>query len=78
MTRLLKTRSRVITLSRASFLFTLIRRPIRLLPPLEREFLKLVLSQSGQNVVLKDGYIPLPRVVEGTLAESGYLIPKTG
>jgi phosphate transport system substrate-binding protein len=42
------------------------------LPPLEREFLKLVLSQSGQNVVLKDGYIPLPaRVVEGTLRNLG-------
>ncbi len=42
------------------------------LPPLEREFLKLVLSQSGQGVVLKDGYIPLPaRVVEGTMRNLG-------
>ncbi len=34
--------------------------PTRGLPPMEREFLKLVLSQQGQNVVVRDGYIPLP------------------
>ena len=33
--------------------------PGRPLPPLEREFLSLVLSREGQQVVLKDGYVPL-------------------
>ncbi len=40
--------------------------------PLEAEFVKLVLSRQGQEVVMKDGYIPLPaRVVEKTLADLG-------
>ena len=30
------------------------------LPPLEREFLTMVLSEQGQAAVVKDGYIPLP------------------
>ena len=29
------------------------------LPPLEREFIKLVLSAQGQEIVNKDGYIPV-------------------
>ncbi len=33
------------------------------LSPLEREFIKLVFSRQGQEVVLKDGYIPLPAAV---------------
>jgi phosphate transport system substrate-binding protein len=38
------------------------------LPPLEREFLKLVLSRTGQQVVAKDGYVPLSeRLVEREL-----------
>jgi phosphate transport system substrate-binding protein len=45
------------------------KRPNEPLPPLEGAFLSMVLSQQGQQVVLKDGYIPLPaRVVEKTLA----------
>jgi phosphate transport system substrate-binding protein len=35
------------------------KRPGTPLQPLEREFLKLVLSRTGQEVVSKDGYIPL-------------------
>lgn len=35
------------------------KKPDSPLPPLEREFLKLVLSDSGQEVVEKDGYVPL-------------------
>jgi phosphate transport system substrate-binding protein len=35
------------------------KRPGSPLPPLEQEFLKLVLSRIGQEVVGKDGYIPL-------------------
>lgn len=44
------------------------KHPNQPLPPLEREFLKLVLSKAGQEVVVKDGYIPLPaKVVEAEL-----------
>ena len=46
------------------------KHPSKPLPPLEREFLKLVLSKQGQEVVVKDGYIPLPAaIVEAELAK---------
>lgn len=46
--------------------------PNKPLNPLEAEFLKMVLSQEGQQVVVKDGYIPLPaRVAEKARAELG-------
>jgi len=50
----------------ARFLYIYINKePNRELPPLEEEFLKLILSTVGQSVVERDGYIPLPaRVVE--------------
>jgi phosphate transport system substrate-binding protein len=53
----------------ARFLYVYVNKaPNTPLPPLEREFLKLVMSRQGQEIVLKDGYIPLPaRVVEATL-----------
>lgn len=48
------------------------KKPGQELQPLEREFLKLVLSKVGQEVVVKDGYIPLPAaVVEKQMAELG-------
>ena len=48
------------------------KQPNKPLAPIEREFLKMVLSQQGQEVVVKDGYIPLPsRVVEQQLAGLG-------
>jgi phosphate transport system substrate-binding protein len=34
--------------------------PNKPLAPMELEFLKMVLSRPGQEVVVKDGYIPLP------------------
>ena len=38
--------------------------------PLDREFIKMVLSKVGQRVVVKDGYVPLPlTVVEKELAK---------
>lgn len=37
--------------------------PNKPLAPLDREFIKLVLSKAGQEVVVKDGYIPLPAKV---------------
>ena len=55
----------------ARFLYVYVNKhPNKPLPPLEREFLKLVLSQQGQEVVVKDGYFPLPaKVVEQELAK---------
>lgn len=48
----------------ARFLYIYVNKhPNNPLAPLEREFLKLVLSKSGQEVVVKDGYIPLPAAV---------------
>ena len=46
--------------------------PNKPLAPLDAEFLKLVLSKQGQEVVVKDGYIPLPKaVVDKTRKELG-------
>lgn len=46
--------------------------PNKPLSPLDAEFLKLILSKQGQDVVVKDGYIPLPaKVVEKTRSELG-------
>ena len=48
----------------ARFLYVYVnKQPNKALPPLEREFLKMVLSRQGQEVVVKDGYIPLPTSV---------------
>ena len=45
------------------------KHPNKPLSPLELEFLRLVLSKVGQQVVVKDGYIPLPvKVIEKQLA----------
>lgn len=42
--------------------------PGKELAPLEREFVKMVLSKQGQEIVVKDGYIPLPAsMVQKTL-----------
>ncbi len=40
------------------------------LPPLEREFLTLVLSRQGQEAVVKDGYIPLPAALAARAREA--------
>ncbi|BCO31600.1 phosphate-binding protein PstS [Thiohalobacter sp. COW1] len=48
----------------ARFLYVYVNKhPNKPLPPLEREFLKLVMSRVGQQVVVKDGYYPLPAKV---------------
>ena len=39
------------------------KHPNKALGPLEREFIRMVLSKTGQQVVVKDGYIPLPAAV---------------
>lgn len=41
------------------------KKPDSPLPPLETEFLKLVLSSAGQEVVAKDGYIPVSARIAG-------------
>jgi phosphate transport system substrate-binding protein len=44
------------------------KKPNQPLAPLENEFIKMVLSKAGQQVVIKDGYIPLPaKIVEKVL-----------
>ena len=46
------------------FLYVYVNKhPNKELAPLDKEFFKLVLSQQGQEVVIKDGYIPLPAAV---------------
>ena len=48
----------------ARFLYVYVNKvPGKPLPPLTREFITLVLSRQGQEVVVKDGYIPLPAKV---------------
>ena len=48
----------------ARFLYIYVNKhPNKPLPPLELEFIKMVLSKAGQEVVVKDGYIPLPASV---------------
>lgn len=45
------------------------KKPNEPLAPLEQEFIKMVLSKAGQQVVIKDGYIPLPaKAVEKALS----------
>jgi len=46
--------------------------PGKPLPPLEREFVKMIMSKQGQEIVVKDGYIPLPaKMVAKTLNQLG-------
>jgi phosphate transport system substrate-binding protein len=46
------------------FLYVYLNRaPGKPLDPLTREFVKLVLSKEGQEVVIKDGYFPIPAAI---------------
>lgn len=48
------------------------KRPNQPLAPLEREFVKLVLSKQGQEVVIKDGFVPMPAAMAAkALADLG-------
>ncbi|MGE0386146.1 MAG: PstS family phosphate ABC transporter substrate-binding protein [Gammaproteobacteria bacterium] len=49
-------------LARALYIYVN-KAPNKPLPPLEREFLKMVLSKEGQMTVVKDGYVPLPAAI---------------
>jgi phosphate transport system substrate-binding protein len=55
----------------ARFLYVYVNRaPGKPLDPVVREFLKLVFSREGQEIVIKDGYYPLPaKVVQEELAK---------
>ena len=49
----------------ARFLYVYVNKaPNKPLDPLVREFVKMVLSKEGQEVVVKDGYFPLPGRIE--------------
>jgi len=48
------------------------KKPNSPLAPIEREFIKMIMSQQGQSIVDKDGYIALPaKVVEKTMKKLG-------
>jgi phosphate transport system substrate-binding protein len=48
------------------------KRPNQPLSPLEREFFKMVLSKQGQEVVVKDGFVPMPAgMVNKALSDLG-------
>jgi phosphate transport system substrate-binding protein len=50
----------------ARFLYVYVNKePGKQLDPITRQFLTMVLSRQGQQVVVKDGYIPLPATVAG-------------
>ena len=54
------------------FYIYLNKAPNKPLSPLEAEFVKMILSKQGQEVVVKDGYIPLPaKVVEKARKDLG-------
>lgn len=56
------------------FLYVYVNKhPNKPLTPLEGEFIKMVLSRQGQEVVVKDGYIPLPAFAAKEIAESAGL-----
>ena len=44
------------------------KKPNQPLAPLEREFFKMVLSQQGQKVVVKDGFVPMPAAMAAKAA----------
>ncbi len=46
------------------------KKPNQPLAPLEREFFKMVLSKQGQNVVVKDGFVPMPARMAAKAAEA--------
>lgn len=55
----------------ARFLYVYVnKKPGKPLPVQVKEFLKMILSKQGQKVVVKDGYIPLPKkVIDAELAK---------
>lgn len=55
-------------LARTLYIYV-VKEPNKPLPTLAKEFLKFILSKEGQEIVVKDGYLPLPaKVVDKQLA----------
>jgi phosphate transport system substrate-binding protein len=54
------------------------KQPNKPLPPLEREFIKMIMSKTGQMVVIKDGYVPLPAKVAAKQLELIEVVPTSG
>ncbi|MBR9727387.1 PstS family phosphate ABC transporter substrate-binding protein [Shewanella intestini] len=51
------------------------KHPNKDLSPMDREFIRYMLSKQGQQIVEKDGYVPLPRtVVAKDLAKAGIIL----
>lgn len=58
-------------LSRALYVYVN-KAPNKPIAPLEAEFLKLVLSKTGQEIVIKDGFIPMTsKMIEKSLKDAG-------
>ena len=56
-------------LSRMLYIYV-VKEPNKPLPKMTREFIKFVLSKEGQQIVVKDGYLPLPaKVIEKELGK---------
>lgn len=52
------------------FLYVYVNKaPNKPLAPMEREFIKMVLSKQGQEIVAKDGYVPLPATVAAKIGQ---------
>ena len=45
------------------------KRPNQPMQPLDKEFVKLILSKQGQDVVVRDGYVPLPEIGRASCRE---------
>jgi phosphate transport system substrate-binding protein len=62
----------------ARFLFlTVNRKPKSQLDPLRREFIKFIFSRKGQQIVIKDGYLPLPfAICKTSCAKVGISLPE--
>lgn len=55
----------------ARFLYIYVNKhPNKPLAPIENEFINMVLSKTGQQIVIKDGYIPLPAKVANKVLTS--------
>ncbi len=57
------------------FLYVYVNKhPNKPLSPMEQEFVKMMLSKAGQNIVAKDGYVPVPaKVVQADLKKLGIM-----
>ena len=55
-------------LSRAMYVYVN-KAPNKPMSPLELEFIKMVLSKQGQEIVVKDGYIPVPAAMAKSIMD---------